>query len=204
MTARELDIDSATAAYIPTSVVLDRLVEEAGTDHITLAWIVDRLDKRSFGLMMLVLGLFGLIPGIATFAGILLLFPAVQMLLGKERPTLPRFAARRRIRTARLARTVRRVRPVLRFLERAVHPRWQNRFGPTKRIVGGIVMLLGLSLLLPVPIVHIVPATAVTLISFAYLEEDGLLLSIGIGGAILSLSITGGAVWGAIRATDYL
>jgi hypothetical protein len=69
-----------------------------------------------------------------------------------------------------------RVVPVLRYLERVIHPRWLTPFEATKRVVGGVVLLLGVSLLAPIPLSNVPPALLIVLIAFAYLEEDGLLL----------------------------
>jgi hypothetical protein len=193
-----------TTLHEPTSIVLDRLIRDAPAKETTLAWIVDRLDRRSFGLMMLVLGILGLLPGIVTVAALVLLFPAIEMLLGRERPSFPRAISRRRIDTARFARVVNRIQPILRRLERLVHPRRIDRFGRMKRVVGFAVLLLALTMLSPVPIAHMVPASAVVLISFAYLEEDGLLLTLGLVAAGLSLATTGATIWGAVAATDFL
>ena len=204
MPGSESTTDRTTTIHEPTSVVLDRLIHDAPADETTLAWIIERLDRRSFGLMMLVLGILGLLPGIVTVAAIVLLFPAVEMLLGKERPSFPRAISKRRIDTARFARAVNRIQPVLRRLERVVHPRRIDRFGRMKRVVGFAVLLLALTMLSPVPIAHMVPASAIVLISFAYLEDDGLLLTLGLVAAGLSLATTGATVWGTIEATDYL
>ncbi|MEX2200566.1 MAG: exopolysaccharide biosynthesis protein [Dongiaceae bacterium] len=187
--------------YLPTSVLLDRLIAAAPAERASVNWIVDRLDERSFGLMMLVLGVFALIPGVATVPGLLLLFPAAQLILGREQPVLPRFVGNWEIRTERLAGTLNRIRPSLRRLERLVHPRWL-RFTKSRRIVGIVVTLLALSILSPVPLLHVVPAAAVILISFAFLEEDGLLLMLGMAVAAVSFAITGMAIWGAIAATE--
>ena len=189
--------------YLPTSVLLDRLIAAAPAERTSIGWIVDRLDERSFGLMMLVLGMLALIPGIATLAGLLLLFPAAQMIIGREQPALPRFVGRRAIRTERLARTVDRLRPSLRRMEQLVHPRWLRVTG-SGRLVGVVVTLLALPILSPVPLLHVVPAAAVILISFAFLEEDGLLLVFGMTVAAISFAITGMAIWGAIEATGMI
>jgi hypothetical protein len=204
MTSFESQANRAIAVHEPTSAILDRLIREAPVAEITLAWIVERLDRRSFGLMMLVLGIFGLLPGISTFAALMLIFPAIEMLLGRERPSFPRAIAQRRIDTARFARAVGRIRPVLQRLERVVHPRRIDRFGRMKRVVGFVVLLLALTILSPIPIAHMVPASAIILISFAYLEDDGLLLTLGLAAAGFSLATTGATIWGAIEATDFL
>ncbi|MDZ4734827.1 MAG: exopolysaccharide biosynthesis protein [Rhodospirillaceae bacterium] len=203
--AAEAAADAATSdAYVPTSVALERLIAAAPADEVRVDWVVNRLDQRSFGLMMLVLGVFGLIPGITSLAGILLLFPAVQMILGREHPALPNFVAGWRIRTARLQGTLAHVRPLLQRMERIVHPRWLNPFGKSRRLVGIVVLLLAITMLPPVPLFHIVPASAIILISFAYLEEDGLLLALGMAAAAISLAVTGVTVWGALHATGMI
>ncbi|MEX0810061.1 MAG: exopolysaccharide biosynthesis protein [Dongiaceae bacterium] len=197
-------VSGSANALVPTSVALERLIAAAPADEVRVDWVVDRLDQRSFGLMMLVLGVFGLIPGVTTLAGILLLFPAVQMILGREQPALPRFVAGWRIRTTRLQRTLAHVRPLLRRMERIVHPRWLNPFGRSRRLVGFVVLLLAITMLPPVPLFHIVPAAAIILISFAFLEEDGLLLALGMAAAVISLAVTGMTVWGAMQATGVI
>jgi hypothetical protein len=42
------------------------------------------------------------------------------------------------------------------------------------------------------------------LISFAYLEEDGVLLCVSLAAALLSLSITAATVWATVRATGLI
>jgi len=48
---------------IPTSNVLRDLLHHAPAETITLAWLIDRLGERSFGLMLLLLGLMATLPG---------------------------------------------------------------------------------------------------------------------------------------------
>src|SRR5262249_10514204 len=60
-----------------------------------------------------------------------------------------------------------------------VHPRWPRAFEAAKRAVGVMVLLLTLVLLLtPVPLSNVARAMVISLISLAYVEEDGLLLSV--------------------------
>jgi hypothetical protein len=59
----------------------------------------------------------------------------------------------------------------------------------------GVVVLLPSALLLArAPITHILPALVIALISLAYLEEDGVLLSIAILAGLVLLVIAGAAV----------
>jgi hypothetical protein len=59
-------------------------------------------------------------------------------------------------------------------------------FAVAKHAVGVIILLLAVVLLLtPVPLSNVAPATVISVISVAYLEEDGLLLSAAFLAAII-------------------
>jgi hypothetical protein len=191
-------------ARVPTSIVLEELLKEAPLDHVTLAWLTDGLRERSFGLVMLIMALVGLIPGPSFLVGILLVFPAFEMILAREGPSFPRFIASRPIGTRRLAPLIDRTTPLLKRMENFIHPRWRTPFEATKRFVGLVVLLLAVTMFSPFPFSHIIPALAVMLISFAYLEEDGVLLCISLAAALVSLAITSATVWAAVRATGLL
>ncbi|HEY5338286.1 MAG TPA: exopolysaccharide biosynthesis protein [Rhizomicrobium sp.] len=191
-------------APLPTSAALEQLLSDAPADSISLGWIMVHLQSRSFGLVMLVLSLLGLAPGIASFSGFFLAIPAIQMMLGRESPVLPGFLARRTIPTRHLARWVLRVIPVFRFIEAhtPLHipaPAWL-----TKRFVGTIDLLLAIAIILPLPFAYIPPTLAIALISFAYLEEDGLLLGIAFVAALAAIALTLGLIWSVVGATGLL
>jgi hypothetical protein len=183
---------------VPTSVVLEDLLRDA-PGEVTLEWIIATLHERSFGIVMLVIALVGLVPGISPLVGLMLAVPAVQMMLGRGEPVLPRRLATRRISKLRLGRILARVIPVLRRLERLVRPRWSTPFEATKRAVGFVMFLLGATLLAPVPFSHVIPALVIMLLAFAFLEEDGVMLCIALGAAVISLAVTAAAIWGAIE-----
>lgn len=189
---------------VPTSVVLEELLNDAAPDRVTLLWLMSSLRKRSFGLLMLLMALVALVPGASIFMGVLIGFVAVQMILARERPGLPRFLTSRRIPTRQLARLIHRVVPLLRRMEKLIHPRWNTPFEATKRAVGFVVLLLAASILSPFPFSHVFPALVIMLLSFAYLEEDGVLLCISLGAALASLTITAAIIWGAIRTAVLL
>ena len=134
-----------------TSAVLDGLLGPEAPERVTLGWLMDRLGDRSFGLVLLLLALLGLLPGASTLAGVLLAVPAVQMILARPGPVFPRRVSARPFDARRLARVVRRIVPVLRLMERFVRPRWATPFRATKRAIGGVVLLLAASLLASFP-----------------------------------------------------
>lgn len=191
-------------ARTPTSAVLDELLGEAPAERVTLDWLMGQLGDRSFGLVLLLLALLGLLPGVSAVAGVLLMVPAAQMILARRGPVFPRRVATRRFEVRRLARVVRRVVPVLRWLERFIRPRWATPFEATKRVVGGVVLLLGAALLAPVPLSNVPPALTIALIAFAYLEEDGVLLCAGLAAALVMLAVAAAVAWETLGATGWV
>jgi hypothetical protein len=187
-------------AFIHTSVVIQRLYEGAPTDHFTLGWVMGSLRKRSFGMIMLLLSLAALVPGVSIVAGLLLMIPAFQMIGGRAGPVFPRRIANRPLPTRHLATLARRAVPVLRYLEKVIHPRWHTPLEATKRLVGTVVIILNaLIVFAPIPLSNVVPAMVIALISLAYLEEDGLLLSIALLGAIIVLTVVLVAGWETVH-----
>lgn len=195
---------AAEVSREPTSTVLEQLLSDAPGDDVTLAWLIDGLRERSFGIVMLILGLIALIPGASGVIGVLLMIPALQMMLARKGPVFPGFLARRRISKRRLARLIARINPVLRRIERVVRPRWATPFEATKMAVGLVVFLLAATLLAPIPFSNIIPGLVIVLLSFAYLEEDGIALCIALGAALVSLALVGATVWAALRGIDFL
>jgi len=191
-------------ARVPTSVVLNGILGDAPAEHVTLDWLTGRLGQRSFGVILLLLALLGVLPGVSAMAGALLTIVALQMILDRPGPVFPRRIATRHVETRRLSAIIRRTVPVLRYLERFIRPRWATPFAATKRVVGGVVLLLGTSLLIPVPLSNLPPALLVLLIAFAYLEEDGALLCAALVGTLLLSAIALGAAWETMSAAGWL
>jgi len=188
-----------------TSAVLQQLHDEVPADHFTLGWLMHSLRKRSFGIIMLLLALVAIVPGLSIVAGLLLMIPAFQMIAGKPAPVFPRRIATRSLPTKHLAAVVQRSLPVLRYLEKAVHPRWHTPLEATKRLVGTIVVVLSATLVfIPIPLSNIVPALVIVLISLAYLEEDGVLLSIALLAAVIVLAVATAAIWQMVVGAKWI
>ena len=110
-------------------------------------------------------------------------------------PFFPRSVASRSLPTGHPNRVVGRAIPVMRYLEKVIHPRWNTPLEFTKRVVGVAILLLALLLLAPVPLIQVVSATAIGLLSLAYLEEDGVLLALALLAALVVLAIAVAAAW---------
>jgi hypothetical protein len=192
--------EEGAEARLSTSAVLAALIVDAPADHVTLEWIVEHLRERSFGIVILMMALVGLIPGPSWFAGILLAIPAIQMILGRPGPDLPGFVASRRIPTPQLARLIGRITPALRRIERVGSLRWRAPYYAIRWPVGLFVLLLGPTSIAPVPFIHVLPFLAIMLLALALLEEDGILLCIGLLAVALSVVVTTAILWGTVEA----
>lgn len=192
------------SARAPISAVLGDILAAARTEELTLDWLLGRMGGRSFGLVVLVLSIFGLLPGVSAFAAVLLMIPAIQMLLARAGPVFPRRLRSRRFEARRLAALLRYVVPVLRWLERFVRPRWTTPVEATKRVVGASVLLLSAGLLAPLPLSNVPPAVAIMLIAFAYLEEDGALLCGALAIALVIVAAVLLAAWETMSVAGWV
>jgi hypothetical protein len=182
-----------------TSEILQRLHDAGPKEHFTLGWLMGMLDKRSFALIMLMCAVVAVVPGVSIVAGLLMIILAVQMIEGRPAPAFPDGLADRPLPAKHLATVIRRFLPVLKYLEQVAHPRWPTPHDLTKRVVGVAVLILSLAVTFtPLPLSNIPPALAIALISLAYLEEDGLLLAIGLAFGATVLTIQVYAAWEAI------
>ncbi|MEM6582303.1 MAG: exopolysaccharide biosynthesis protein [Pseudomonadota bacterium] len=151
---------------------------EAG--DLRIGKIVYQLRRRSFGGIFLLLAALAVLPGISFFAGLALVVPGVQLVLGFRAPLLPRFIRRRRVRVSAIRTLGRWTIPWLEKLERYVKPRWLTLTDPPlPRIIGLVVLVMALTIMLPLPLSNFMPAFALVCFAFAIFERDGLMTFIG-------------------------
>ena len=183
-----------------TSDLLARLIKEAPKDTVDLDWLLGHLRKRAFGLLLLILAIAMVVPGLGIISTIAISFPAVEMMLGRERPTLPRFLTKRAIATERFTGSAEWSLPLLRLVERVSRSRSHARVGAAKRAVGLLVLLLALSGVGPLPLINLLPAATIALLAVSYLQEDDLLLGVAFAIGIVSLLIFGVLLWTSAAA----
>jgi hypothetical protein len=180
------------------------MLDRAAGARVSIGWLMAELGERSFGLTLMVMAVIALLPGLSTLVGLLIAWPAIQLMLGHEAATLPPAMARRDVAVARLQRIVAILVPRLAWVERLVRPRWPAVFDAARRLVGAAMLLLGLTLVSPVPLTQVVPAVVIMLLALAYLEEDGAALLLALFAALCSLVLTGMTVWGAVETIDWI
>ena len=166
----------------PASVLLEDLAEAFPDDSVSVGELLDRLDSRATGVVLLVLALpmcIPNIPGISTIFGILMLAPALQLLLGQRRIWAPRQLREARVDCKAMRATFARATPVLRRVEVLIKPRLSQltRF-PATILVGFQTLVMALILVLPILGGNWPPGIIVALSALALLQRDGLLMLI--------------------------
>jgi hypothetical protein len=181
---------------------LEAITQSAPDEEITLGWLVDQLNERAFGFMLLILALPCCIPflyGVPQVASLPLLFISAQLALGRHAPWLPDRLRERTISRERLRSMVVRAAPYLRLYERVSRPRL--RFlarSPAANIVGLALMLFSASILTPLPLTNTTPGIAVALAALGFLQCDGLAVILGALLGIVWLSLLIAAAFGLI------
>ena len=178
-----------------TSQALERLLDGAPPDRISVGWIASQLESRSFGFLMLVLALAGLAPGIASVSGFLLAIPALQMIAGRKALVLPQFLSKRSASTPSFAGWVRRMIPVFAAVERIVPAGAHGRLAGATRLIGVIDLLLAIAIIMPVPFAYIPPTLAIIAISFAQIEDSVALLATAFAIAVVAIFFVGLVSW---------
>ena len=161
---------AAASTPVHASVMLGELLNDGMPERVSLAWLTLHLEERSFGAYLLTLAVAALLPIASMPIGLLVAALAVQLILGRKNPVLPGFIASREIQSRRIAGLVRRTMAAMTYLETFIRPRWHTLFA-AKSFIGLTVFFLALALLVPIPFSNIVPALAIVLIAFAYIER---------------------------------
>lgn len=160
------------------STLLSALLADWQQDRIPFGSLVDAIDGRGFGALLILLSLPCMVPlpiGISgpVFGGMLCML-SIQMIAGLSHPWLPARIRRIALPTASLARFLARIDPWLIRLERLCKPRWSWLHGRQgQRISGVLLFLTGLALALPIPLTNVPIALVMVGYGIALIERDG-------------------------------
>lgn len=137
--------------------------------------LTERLGDRTFGILLILLAAFNVIPLVSMFSGLLASLLGIQMVLGMKRAWLPKAILNwqlpsRHVRNALLA-----FEPRIRTIEKYIRPRWQFSEAPiVDRINGLVIAILGIIIALPIPLTNLGPALVIVVMGLGLLERDGL------------------------------
>ncbi|NBB15400.1 exopolysaccharide biosynthesis protein [Caulobacter sp. SLTY] len=181
------------------------LPDGAGSDGLTLGEVLDRMDERAFGILILILAVPCLVPalyGVPQIVGIPIILLAAQMMVGRSEPWLPASWLKRRISLDWLNRMSGFADKSMRWTERVSRPRLAflaTGFG--ERLAAFFMILATLTIVLPMT--NSVPSLALTLLAVGVIQRDGIFVALGSAIAVawvgfLSAVVIGlafGATW---------
>ena len=182
-----------------TSNILDRLTTADTSERVTIGEIMDRLQDRAFALMLVLLGLPNCLPmppPIALISGFLILFVAIQLVLGFHQPWLPRKLLALSVGRVALDNTLKRARPYVLALERLSRPRFSfMESGVIMRVMGALLVVIAIAMIVAVPVIGQIPlGIGVCLIGLGLVEKDGIVVVSGLAVGTVGVAIAGSVV----------
>ena len=174
------------------SELLEDLIEAFPSEKISVGELVDQLDSRAHGVLLLILALpmcIPNIPGISTIFGALMIAPALALLFGQRRLWLPQQVRAWTFQRDGFRRALQLAIGGLRRVEYLIKPRLSvlTRW-PVTSFVGLQTLLMALVLILPIWGANLSPGVTVTLTALALMQRDGLLMLLSIPCAVGSIA----------------
>jgi hypothetical protein len=189
--------------------VLKHIDATADASGLSMAAIVDRLDERAFGLLILLLAIPCLVPGLpgAQIIAIPIALLALQIMVGRREPWLPRWFMQAHVKKSWIAAIAAFADQRLRWTERLARPRL--RFlasGVGERLAALFMTFAAVTVMLP--ITNTIPSLALTLMSIGLIQRDGLFTALGslvaLAWVALLATLIGGLVLGAGFAAEFV
>lgn len=167
-----------------THQLINQLCEGNPEDELTLGGLLDEFQERAFGLFLFLVLLPTFIPvpaGQGAVSGFLTSLIGLQFLFRFEHPWLPGFIAKRAFHRSRIIGFRNRFDKWLLRLDKITKPRDEWIFGNpfAHAFTGLLLLLLGASLAVPIPLTNIPFGIVLLFFSFALIERDGRFMMIG-------------------------
>jgi len=182
--------DSSGTNRIKTSALLAETLQALEGSHVSVGDLMKQFQRRSFGGVLLILALLAMVPGISVFAGIAMIVPAFQLFIGLPSPVFPSFIQTRKVGVKGLQKWGMTVSKWVERLETLVVPRWPSLSNNiARRLIGFVILLLGLVVAIPFPFSNFPPALATIGFSLGLLERDGLMITIACALSTIAFTI---------------
>lgn len=166
------------------SQVLHTLSQQDPHSPISVGHIMDALGYRGFGMLLVVFCAIPALPipaqGIATVLAIPVLLIALQIIIGKRTPWLPKWITRKTIAGKTFITAIEKLTPYLHFFERFTKPRllyMTTSIG--ERFIGIFAFIFAISMALPIPFSNTVPSAGIVVMALGLIERDGLAVKCG-------------------------
>jgi hypothetical protein len=189
----------SNASALQTSKLLQDFLQQHSGETIRLGDLIKGLGKRSFGPTLLICALPEALPlpiaGVSAFIGMPLVLVSLQLMLGYSTPWFPKWIAHRSIKRRDFEKGVNQALRFLARFEKVIRPRWYFMTTPiAERSLSILFFLLAVVIVLPIPFGNFLPAIALVIICLGLIEDDGVVISIGILAACIVLAVMAGAI----------
>jgi hypothetical protein len=160
-----------------------------GRDTITMGKIIKVIGSRSFGPLLLLIGIILFsplsgIPGMPTIMGVFLLLIALQLLFGRKYFWLPNWLLKRSMARTKLDKSLKWLRPVSSFIDHFLEPRLTVFiYGPGLYAIALICTIIAVCL----PLMELIPFSASTagavlmFFGLSLISDDGLFALVAFG-----------------------
>ena len=157
-----------------TSDVLVDLANRCSGKTITLRELMNGLGDRTYGVALIILAAFNIIPFVSTFSGLIVAFIGTQLLFGFSRLYLPDRMLDHQLPAERVRSSLTVFSRKVITLEKFIRPRWHFTEAPiVDRFNGMMIMMLGVVIALPIPFANFGPAFVLIIMALGLLERDG-------------------------------
>jgi len=178
---------------VQTSKLLRDLLKRETKDRIYLRDLVDSMGDRSFATALFICALPEALPlpvaGISAIIGIPLMIFSAQLLLGFSKPWLPDWIANRSFKRQDFEKLIKKILLTLEKFERVIRPRWKFVTKPlAQRILGLLLLILAIIIALPIPFGNMLPAIVILIIALGLIEQDGVVIMLGVLGACVIIA----------------
>ncbi|MBF8247061.1 MAG: exopolysaccharide biosynthesis protein [Rickettsia sp.] len=190
------------SCFIPVSSIFKNMLSR---DKDGFTKLQDLLNEFSDNRLLITLIFFSLPiaiplpypPGFTSLFAIPLILFSTKLIIGNTEIILPHKIGQYKISNKTLIKIFSKMIPMIRFLESYMKPRIKfTQYKYTKNIFGYLSFISSIFILIPLPFTNAIPALSICIIALGFLNQDGLVLIIGlfiffIGGAITFLAVTG-------------
>lgn len=188
--------------------------KEQRSSHVTLEEILKIAGNSIFGFLFVILSLPSALPvpapGYSIPFGILMLILAVQLMMGRKKPWLPKKMANHPIKLETVQKFLKGGIPWLQKIEAITRPRlpYVCTTVPGRLIIGIAIALMSIFMMIPIPGTNTLPAIGIFVVGFGLMEDDGAISLGGLGicltAGVLIGSIFTAVIWGGSSLIDYI
>lgn len=179
---------------------------------VPIGTLVTALHERGFGVLLILFSLPLCIPipkppPVDTILGIPLFYLCLQMIMGRDVPTLPQKVLDKTISVDLLLKAFTKGRKYLEWFERLFSPRLTRTFSDhgLSFVCGMFGMVLTCSVLIPFPMSNTVPSLCMVIMAMGIIARDGVAAILaGIFGSLWILGLIAMVAFGAEKALSLI